>query len=118
MIFFPILKKNPNLHFFCFEDWDFHSINTHTSYLVTFSFNLMETACVVAEFVFLLTKNEIIVHYNKFPNLGVYHATFPNLKGPRGPFPKLQKNPCGLLHINVRLALSSNVRVREYFTLH
>ena len=31
------------------------------------------------------TKNEIIVHCNKFPNLGVYPATFPNLKGPRAP---------------------------------
>ena len=26
----PILKKNPNLLFF--QDWDFHSVNTHTSY--------------------------------------------------------------------------------------
>ena len=83
--------------------------------MVTFSFNLMETACVVAEFVFLLTKNDIIVHYNKFPNLGVYHATFPNLKGPRAPSRNCKKNPCGLLHINVILVLSSSVRVRELF---
>ena len=25
----------------------------------------------------------MIVHYNEFPNLGVFHATFPHLKGPR-----------------------------------
>ena len=34
-------------------------------------------------FVFILTRNDIIVLYNKFPDLVVYHATFPNLKGPR-----------------------------------
>ena len=36
-----------------------------------------------SEFVFLLTKKDIIVHYNKFPNLGICHANFPNLKSPR-----------------------------------
>ena len=36
-------------------------------------------------YVILLTKIDIIVHYNTFPNLGVYHANFPNLKGPRAP---------------------------------
>ena len=39
---------------------------------------------------FLLTKNDIIVHYNKFPNLEVYLANFPNLKGLRAPFPKFK----------------------------
>ena len=28
---------------------------------------------------FLLTKNDIIVHNKKCPNLGVYGANFPNL---------------------------------------
>ena len=44
----------------------------------------------------ILTKNDIIVHcnyYNKFPNLGVYSATFPNLKGPRAPSQKCKKIP-------------------------
>ena len=30
------------------------------------------------------------MHYNKFPNLGVYRATFPNLKGPKA-LPKIAK---------------------------
>ena len=68
-----IFKKKKN-----FEDRDFHSINTHTSYMVTFSFNLMAIVCVIAN-LFLYTKNDIIVHYNKFPNLGVCRASFPNL---------------------------------------
>ena len=64
--FFPILKKNPdlqkkNIHFF--EGLDFHSVNTytrartytHTSYMVTFSFNILTIVCLIAN-VFLLTK--------------------------------------------------------------
>ena len=98
MTFFPILtkKKNANLKKKCF----FLKIaifiqSTHTtSYMVTFSFNLMAIVCVIANlFVFLLTKNEIIVHYNKFPKLGVYHTTFPILKGPRAPSRNCKKNP-------------------------
>ena len=43
--------------------------------------------------VFLLIKNDIIVRYNKFPNLGVNQAIFPNLKG-LDPLPKIaQKIP-------------------------
>ena len=55
--------------------------------MVTFSFNLMAIVCVIhVANLFLLTKNDIkFMHYNKFPNLGVYRATFPNLKGHRGP---------------------------------
>ena len=86
MIFFPILKKksqSSKKNFF-FEDWDFHSVNTHTSHMVMLSFNLMAIECVIAIF-FLLTKNDINVHYNTFPKLGVYHATFLNLKGPKVP---------------------------------
>ena len=52
--------------------------------MVKFSFDLIAIVCVIAN-LFLLTKNDIIVHYNKFPNLGVYHATFLNLKGPKPP---------------------------------
>ena len=91
MTFFPILKKNPNLakknnkHSF-WEDWDFHSVNSHTSYMVAFSFNLMAIVCVISIFFFfLLTKNDIIVHNNKFPNLGVCCANFPDLKGHGAP---------------------------------
>ena len=43
----------------------------------------MAKECVIANLFFLLTKNDIIVHYNKFPNLGVYHAKFSNLEGRR-----------------------------------
>ena len=49
-----------------FNDWDFHSVNTHTSYMVTFSFNLMSIVCVIAN-LFFIYKHDIIVHYNKFP---------------------------------------------------
>ena len=45
-------------------------------------------------FFLLLIKIDKIVHYNKFPNLGAYHANFPNLKGPRVPSPNCEKkNP-------------------------
>ena len=59
----------------------------------------MESICVISKLFFLLTKNDIIVHYNKIPNLGIYHANYPNLKDPKGPFPKLQKKslPCSTL---------------------
>ena len=83
-------KKNiPNFQKrFFFEDWDFHSVNTHTSYMVRF-FNLIAIVCVrvMANWLLLLTKNDIIEHYidNKFSNLGVHHATFPNLKDTRAP---------------------------------
>ena len=43
----------------------------------------MAKVCIIAILFFLLTKNDIYVHYNKFPNLGVYHINFPNLKGHR-----------------------------------
>ena len=57
--------------------------------MVAFPFNLMAIVFLIAN-LFLMTKNDIIVHYNKFPNLGVYHTTFPNLKGPRA-LPKIVK---------------------------
>ena len=66
MAFFPILKKFPNLQKkIFFEDLDFYSVNAHTSYMVTFSFNLMAIVCVIANMFSLLTKNDIIVHYKK-----------------------------------------------------
>ena len=84
--FFPILKtksqsSKKKIFFFFLVEWDFHSVNT--SFMVTFSFNL-KAICVMARF-FLSTKTEIIMHYNKFPNLGVCQANFPNLKGPSTP---------------------------------
>ena len=96
VFFFPNFERkyqsSKKKKFFFFEDWDFHSVNTHTSYMVTFSFNLMAIVCVIANF-FLFTKNDIIVHFNKFPNLGVYQATFSNLKGPRAPSKNCRKIP-------------------------
>ena len=67
-----------------FEDWDFISVNTQTNYMVMFSFNVMAIVCVIA-YLFFIDHKLQIVHYNIFPNLGVYDATFPNLKGPRAP---------------------------------
>ena len=52
----------------------------------------MATVCVIAN-LFLLTKNDIILHYNTFPHLGVCNAKFPNLKGPRAPSQNCTKNP-------------------------
>ena len=46
--FFAILKKkSKSSKKFFFEDWDFHSFNTHTSYMVTFFFNLMAICMIV-----------------------------------------------------------------------
>ena len=50
--------------------------------------------CVIANLFFRLTENVVIVHYNnKFPNSGVYHVNFPNLKGPRAHSQNCKKNP-------------------------
>ena len=70
------------------------SFNQHTyiCYMVTFSFNLMATVCVIAH-LFFIDQNDIIVHYSIFPNVGVYHATFPNLKGPRALSQNCKKIP-------------------------
>ena len=80
MTFFSILKEIPNLqkHFFL-EDWDFHSVNTHKLHgevLLQFNGN---SWCNL----FFLAKNDTIVHYNKFPKLGV----------PLGFLSKIAKNP-------------------------
>ena len=103
--FFPNFENNSNLQktfFFFFFFFRFiFSHNTHTSYMVTsyFYFNLMAKVLgVITNLFFLLTKNDIIVHYNKFPNLGVYDANFPNLKGPGAPSQNCKKNPCMMLH--------------------
>ena len=62
-----------------FECSDFLS---HTSNMVMFCFDLMAIVCVIANLLILFTKNDIIVHYNKFPNLGVHSATFPKPERP------------------------------------
>ena len=58
--------------------------------MTAFSFNLM--AHVVANLFIFPTKNDIVVHNNKLPNLGVYHTTFSNLKGPRAPSQNCKEN--------------------------
>ena len=60
----------------------------------------MAKVCVIAN-LFLLTKNDIIVHYNKFANLWIYHANFLNLKGPRVPSKNCKKDPCNCLPLCV-----------------
>ena len=52
---------------------------------------LMAIVCVIAN-LFLLTNNDIFVHYNKFPNLWACSANFPNPNGRRA-LPKIAKNP-------------------------
>ena len=39
-----------------------------------------------------MTKNDIIMHYNKFSNLGICHANFPKLKGPGTASQNYKKN--------------------------
>ena len=52
----------------------------------------MPKVCVIA-YLFLLTKDDIIVYYNKFPNLGVTALIFPISKV-LGPLSKIAKeNP-------------------------
>ena len=76
--FFPNFEKNPNLpkkkknffFFFFFLKNEIFLQLTHTIYMVTLSLNLMAIVCVKAN-LFLLSKNHIIVHYNKFPNKGL-----------------------------------------------
>ena len=52
-------------------------------------------------------QNDTIVHYNKFPNLGVYHANFHNLKGPRAPSQNRKKIPVMLYLLSDNLYTSS-----------
>ena len=59
----------------------------------------MAIVCVIANLFCLLTKKDIIVHYNKFPNVGVYHPNFPNLKGHRAPSQKCKKIPAKSLDV-------------------
>ena len=62
-------QSSKNIFFLFFvEDLGFHSVNTHTSHMVMFSFKLMAIVY-LANLFFLLTKNDIIVHYNKIPNI-------------------------------------------------
>ena len=95
--FFPNFEKtNPqssNLKIGIF----IKSPHTHATWLQSttfesyYSFNcLMAKVCVIANLFFLFTKKDIIVHYNKFPNLGFYRTNFPNLKSHLGPFTKLK----------------------------
>ena len=95
--FFPILKKNPNLQkeFFLKIGIFIQSTNTHMLH-GDILLQLNDNSMCNSLFVFLLTKNDIIVHYYKSPNLGGSHANFLNLKGPRAPSQNCQKK---ILHI-------------------
>ena len=66
--------------------------------MVTFSFNLIATECVIAN-LFLLTKNDIILRDNIFSNFGVCHAHLPNLKRPRVPSQNCKKIPVKLVFL-------------------
>ena len=86
----PILQKKQQTFFlgrlgFSFSQFTY---KLHGGILLQFNGNSM---CNIY-FFFLLTKNDIIVHNNKFPNLGVCCANFPRSERPWGPFPKSQKN--------------------------
>ena len=77
---FPNLNFFFFFFFFFFFSQNFHSVTTHThtltSYMMTiymysnyilFSFNLMAIVCVIANFVFKLTKNAVLVCLENFP---------------------------------------------------
>ena len=81
------------------------SHHTYTSYMVTitviasyFSFNLMAIVCVIAN---------LKMPFRKFPNLRVYQANFPNLKGPRAPSQNCQKNPWCVFILRKALSIKS-----------
>ena len=63
-----------------------HTHGLHGDVLLVMAIKLSNSLLVYID------QNDIIVHYNAYPNLGVYRATFPNLKGPSAP-PKIAKNP-------------------------
>ena len=97
--FSPNIKKKSQFSiffffFFFFEDWDFHSVTTHTSYYhcILFLLQFDSKSMWNRLFVFLLTKNDINMYYEKIPNLGVYRANCPNVKA-LGPRLKIAKNP-------------------------
>ena len=55
VIFSPILKKISLSQDFFLEDLGyFHPVNTHTSYMLTLSFNLMAIVCVIANIIFFI----------------------------------------------------------------
>ena len=62
-----------------------------------------------------MTKNDIIVHYNKFPNSGVFGANFPNLKGPRTPSQNCKKIPVRIYYLS--LAMQIGLKVHFIYTL-
>ena len=69
----------------------------------------MAIVCVIANFVFKLTKNAVLVCLENFPKKVVYPANFPNLKGPRAPSQNCKKNPWVLFLIFIN-DLSDNIR--------
>ena len=76
----------------------------------------MVKVCVIANLL-LLTKNDIIVHYDRFLNLGVYHANFPNLKGPRLPSQNCKKISLAMLSILYRFHLAPKDMARRFLVV-
>ena len=75
--FFPNLKKKIPISNFFYFFLNFHSVTTHTHThklhddnlleCILFSFNLKAIVCVIANFVFKLTKNAVLVCLENFP---------------------------------------------------
>ena len=81
-------KSQSSKKIFFVEDLDFHfhSVTTHTIYMIKIYYHWIlfllqffdgKSMCNSSFVCFYLPK--IIVHCNKFPNLGVYRANFPEL---------------------------------------
>ena len=114
--FFPNFKKIPNCNLqkiiIVFLKIGIFIQSTHTQatwrYSTTiasyFSFNLMAIVCVIAN-LFLIDQKCHNCVQNKFPNLRVYHAHFPNLKGPRAPSQNCKKIPAHFFGLSCKTSL-------------
>ena len=56
------------------------------------------------------------MHYNKFPNLGVYHANFPNLKSPSQNSKKIPEGPDKLFALKSKL-FGHKILLRYYLSV-
>ena len=75
LVLSPQFWKKSQASKYLFEGWDFNSVITHASYMLTIFYHcilflltcLMTKVCVLINS-FLLTKKDIIKHYTKVPN--------------------------------------------------
>ena len=122
-------KKNPNLQkkkyfffiFFFFKIGIFiqapHTQATDIQLLhfISPSIFMMAKVYVIAK-IFYWPKMTIVVHYNKFPNLGVCHSNILNLKGPRAPSRNCKKKSLVFMSITKK-GWQSNLPIHKILVL-